>query len=310
MAVMNFTTALMNAKRRARLSGRPLSRQEASGIAEGFADSASSRLARAKTLGLQEQQLATQERQFDQSMTFNREITGEQHRIADEATSDQRQQDAIRNYGTAAAFVADKSGLLDAAGTAASTFLSGLFEPAAGLTAGQVAVQTGAPAATGLAAAEAGAATGAGGTAAAGAGALTPAAAVAGVGAALTIGYLALQNETNDRSGANPVQAYQDFVRSGRVQNQEGRIIPEGYNPVVGYKEWLASITGIPDLGAKEHEDQIIGSYQQAPQEVRDIIDQIVANPDSIDNFDSPFNDDEWAIINRFKRQNTPDGPI
>jgi len=56
---LNFSQALMEAKRRAQLSGRPLSRQEASGIAEGYANTASERLARAKTVALQEEQNRT-----------------------------------------------------------------------------------------------------------------------------------------------------------------------------------------------------------------------------------------------------------
>jgi len=57
--MLNFSQALMDAKRRAQLSGRPLSRQEASGIAEGYASSAAERLAKAKTVALQEEQTRT-----------------------------------------------------------------------------------------------------------------------------------------------------------------------------------------------------------------------------------------------------------
>jgi len=70
---LNFAQALMEAKRRAQLSGRPLSRQEAAGIAEGFAESASDRLARAKQLSLQEQQMGTQAGQFERDFAFRSE---------------------------------------------------------------------------------------------------------------------------------------------------------------------------------------------------------------------------------------------
>ena len=64
--MLNFSQALMEAKRRARLSGRPLSQQESSGIAEGYAAQASDRLAKAK-------QLSLQEGQFNETMAYNRE---------------------------------------------------------------------------------------------------------------------------------------------------------------------------------------------------------------------------------------------
>jgi len=77
MAYLNFAQALMEAKRRAQLSGRPLSRQEAAGIAEGYAESASSRLARAKALSLQEQQMGTQASQFEKSQAQQAEQFGQ-----------------------------------------------------------------------------------------------------------------------------------------------------------------------------------------------------------------------------------------
>ncbi len=46
----SFTNLLMTAKRRAQISGRPLTSQETSGIAEGYAATATDRLIRMKTL--------------------------------------------------------------------------------------------------------------------------------------------------------------------------------------------------------------------------------------------------------------------
>jgi len=58
----NFTDKLMEAKRRARLMGRPLHRSEVAGISAGYAKTASERLARRKQLSLQERSLDIQER--------------------------------------------------------------------------------------------------------------------------------------------------------------------------------------------------------------------------------------------------------
>lgn len=64
----SFTEQLMQAKRRAQLSGRPLTSQEVSGISAGAADSASARLARAKSVSLQEARDVTQAGQFTESL--------------------------------------------------------------------------------------------------------------------------------------------------------------------------------------------------------------------------------------------------
>lgn len=53
----NFTNALMDLKRRSSLQGRPVSRNESAGIAEGFANTASERLSRKKQLQIQEKEL-------------------------------------------------------------------------------------------------------------------------------------------------------------------------------------------------------------------------------------------------------------
>jgi hypothetical protein len=69
MAV-NFTQALVNARRRANISGRPLSQQETAGIAAGEASVSSERAARLKSLRLQERQLAQQNEQFRKEQEF------------------------------------------------------------------------------------------------------------------------------------------------------------------------------------------------------------------------------------------------
>jgi hypothetical protein len=69
MAV-NFTQALVNARRRANISGRPLSQQETAGIAAGEASVSSERAARLKSLRLQERQLAQQNEQFRREQEF------------------------------------------------------------------------------------------------------------------------------------------------------------------------------------------------------------------------------------------------
>lgn len=61
MANSNFNELLMGARRKAQLSGRPLSQQETAGIAAGVADTASARLTRSKGLELQEQGIESQE---------------------------------------------------------------------------------------------------------------------------------------------------------------------------------------------------------------------------------------------------------
>lgn len=64
----NFTEKLMEAKRRARLMGRPLRRSEVAGITAGYAQTASERLARHKQLSLQEKSLEQRGEQFEKSL--------------------------------------------------------------------------------------------------------------------------------------------------------------------------------------------------------------------------------------------------
>jgi len=58
----NFAQILMEAKRKAQLTGRPLTQQETSGIAQGYAESSSERNVRAQTIANQEKEIAQREK--------------------------------------------------------------------------------------------------------------------------------------------------------------------------------------------------------------------------------------------------------
>lgn len=73
MAFMNFADQLAQAKRRAKLSGRPISQQELAGITEGYASGAADRVAKAKNLALMEEGQETQKEQFGQTLALTRE---------------------------------------------------------------------------------------------------------------------------------------------------------------------------------------------------------------------------------------------
>lgn len=85
MAYLNFTQKLMEAKRRARLMGRPLSRTEVAGITAGHAATASERLARQKQLALQEKGLELQERIHEETLAQRKYETGLERGAAEEA---------------------------------------------------------------------------------------------------------------------------------------------------------------------------------------------------------------------------------
>jgi hypothetical protein len=67
-----FAEQLMTARRQSQASGRPLTSQETSGIAAAAADTASVRLARGKTLELQEEAQVTQESQFAEQLAIQK----------------------------------------------------------------------------------------------------------------------------------------------------------------------------------------------------------------------------------------------
>lgn len=68
---LNFSDALADLKRRSRLQGREVSEQEVTGIAAGYSEQASSRLARQRQLELNKQRheetLAQQKEQYDET---------------------------------------------------------------------------------------------------------------------------------------------------------------------------------------------------------------------------------------------------
>lgn len=87
MAILNFSDALTEARRRSQLQGRPLSQAESAGIAQGYTATAAERAAEQKRLALAEksqaeqQELAersqaAQERQFSESLLQQREQFG------------------------------------------------------------------------------------------------------------------------------------------------------------------------------------------------------------------------------------------
>jgi len=105
MAYMSFTDQLMEAKRRARLSGRPMSQQEMAGITAGYASGASDRVARSKALamqerqvGLQERQIGIQEGQFEKTFGESQRQFGENLMLQKEAAA-QRASEFEKTYG-------------------------------------------------------------------------------------------------------------------------------------------------------------------------------------------------------------------
>ena len=74
---LNFADALASVRKKAQLRGVPVSQQEVSGVAAGYSEQASSRLARIKALELEKQKheetTAMQKSQFEQRMAQQRE---------------------------------------------------------------------------------------------------------------------------------------------------------------------------------------------------------------------------------------------
>ena len=95
MAYLNFTDALMESKRRARLQGREVTQQEAAGISEGVAKSAGDR-------SVQIEQLAQNKQQYETSMAqrekeFGKSFGLQEKTFAAKIEQDRRQYDmAVR----------------------------------------------------------------------------------------------------------------------------------------------------------------------------------------------------------------------
>lgn len=289
---LNFTDALMEAKRRGQLMGRPLTANETAGIAEGYADSASARLARAKSLGLQERQISNQENQFSQTFTENQRITNEQLRRADEATSEQKKQNLISNIGTGAVVANYLTGGKLASG--AGSLITGLFEG-------------GAASATPSIVAGAEALPVAGEAAASGAG-LSAASFLPPVAMAAAIYGINQWNSAQPRA-MNPVQAFRDVLLTGEYRPQEGRdaVHPSQATPEkieLAYKQHIATqLLKIPNPaevgneGANQYLD-----YHQLPPQYRAMIDAAVekmkANPEAVQDWNWPgFTNEEWFTM-------------
>jgi hypothetical protein len=100
MAYMNFVEALMSAKRRAQLQGRPLSQQEATGISEGYARGARETAIQEQGMELQEKGLAQQSSQFSQSLAQRKFEESEKMRIAEEERKHQKMRGIASGVGS------------------------------------------------------------------------------------------------------------------------------------------------------------------------------------------------------------------
>ena len=113
-----FTEQLMQAKRQARLQGRPISQQEAAGISQGVAQTAAERTLAAEKLGLEKtsqetqakqfaEQLATQKQQYESTLANQRYQFGEQMGLETEKLKEQITS-SERMYNQAVATLAEQ----------------------------------------------------------------------------------------------------------------------------------------------------------------------------------------------------------
>lgn len=114
---MNFTQKLMEAKRRARLMGRPLAKSEVAGITAGYAATASERLARMKGLKLQE-------KMHTENLAQRKYETEQELRIAGQARKQEKRESRLAVMGAGVGFAI--GGPVGAGiGAAAGTILGG-----------------------------------------------------------------------------------------------------------------------------------------------------------------------------------------
>lgn len=73
MAYLNFSDALMEAKRRAQIQGRTVSQPEAAGLSEGVASGAAQRSVAAEDLRLRREAVDTQKQQFEKQLASTKE---------------------------------------------------------------------------------------------------------------------------------------------------------------------------------------------------------------------------------------------
>ena len=96
---LNFVEALMQAKRRAQLQGRPISQQEVRGITEGFAQNATEANLRERGLGLQEKGLEEQKSQFGQTLVQHKYEVELERKTAEEAKEDEKKRAIATGVG-------------------------------------------------------------------------------------------------------------------------------------------------------------------------------------------------------------------
>ncbi len=114
MAYLNFTEALMEAKRRAQLQGRPLSEQEARGISEGYARAAGEK-------NIAESSLTQQESQFARQLAQRKFEEAEKMRIAEQEREHEKMRGIASGVaGTAGGIVGGIFGGIPGAGVGAS----------------------------------------------------------------------------------------------------------------------------------------------------------------------------------------------
>ena len=93
MAYLNFTDALMESKRRARLQGREVTQQEAAGISEGVAKSAGDR-------SVQIEQLAQNKEQYERSLAQREKEFGQSYELQERGFDEQIKNNE-KQYGMA-----------------------------------------------------------------------------------------------------------------------------------------------------------------------------------------------------------------
>lgn len=134
---INFAETLMELKRRAQLSGRPLSQREIAAATTGWAESAAERNARQRALDISQQNadttaasLEANKSQFAENLALQKSTTAEQLRLADEASKQGKTGQIISGVGNAALIygAGKQMGLWGAGSTApqAANTLAGL----------------------------------------------------------------------------------------------------------------------------------------------------------------------------------------
>ena len=134
-----------------------------------------------------------------------------------------------------------------------------------------------------------------------------------GPGLAFSAIYAALGaiDKANDAPGWNPLQAYADYVTTGKYGTdapQAGRNYPVGIEPkhvIGGYQDYLAEKAGIKRPNANEGEGDTPATYNELAPEQKAIIDEIIANPEKYPNFAMPFTAAQWNIMQPRKKEAT-----